>query len=221
MATVFNLSEGRESARELSDVIAERDALETNRLAQITNEEQRRSSLSPTELHTENMKAKEEKARADAEAARLEAERKQKMIKNSAAEAIFSRKIAEQIEANVDPATIIKAAIPAYSQWQIDDKNSFVMQLRDGTSFSGNDLVKSVYATKDVIANMLGEGHAAIFDRSFVAPLDPNFRLQQSAKDAVAPFIGNMQKNGSFSKNYTEENVGSIVTGKQIGRAHV
>ena len=210
MATVFNLSEGRESARDLSAVIAERSADNLNRLAQMTNEEQRRAGLSPTALHEENMKAQEEKAKADAEAARLEMERKQKMIRNTAAEEIFSRKVSEQVQAKVDPSTIIKAAIPGNAQWQIDDKNDFVMQLKDGTIFSGGDLVKSVYATKDVVANMLGEGHAAIFDRAFVAPLDPNFRLQKSAKDAVAPFIGEMQKNGSFSPNYTEENIGIV-----------
>jgi hypothetical protein len=142
--------------------------------------------------------------------AKQEIERNQKVIQTKAADEIFSRQIANQIAAKVDPSTMIKAAIPGTSQWGIDGDNNFAMRLKTGDTFTGKDLVKSVYATKQVVTDMLGEGHAAIFDRAFVAPLDPNFRLQQSAKDAVAPFIGEMQKNGSFSENYTEETVGVV-----------
>jgi len=206
MATVFNLYEGIESARELSDVIAERNEQSFNRLAQITNEEQRVSALSPTALHGENIKKQEEQKLE----ARADLEHNQKIIQTKAADEIFSRQIADQIAAKVDPSKMIQAAIPGYSQWGMDADYNFAMRLKNGDTFSGKDLVKSVYATKQVVTDMLGEGHAAIFDRAFVAPLDPNFRLQQSAKDAVAPFIGEMQKNGSFSPNYTDGTVGVV-----------
>ena len=212
MATVFNLSEGVESARELSDVIAERKAQSFNRLAQMTREEQRVADLSPTALHEDNMRKQEAALEA-----KQELERTQRVIQNKSADEIFSRQIADQIAARVDPSTMIKAAVPGNAQWQTDEKYNFAMKLKDGVTFTGKDLVKSVYATKQVVTDMLGEGHAAVFDRAFVAPLDPNYRLHQSAKDAVNPFIGEMQKNGTFSKDYTEESIGVIAGGVDMG----